>query len=191
MGTVTIAIDHGTVRTGVSITKSGGIASPYSLPILTNYRTHAELAELILKIIRRENVSQIVVGLPLRKQPTKEQGLENTQTAIVRSFVRIFANFLADRGEDRVRVFLYDERFSSKMAKSMGGRELLDSDSAGVVLANFVEEGQRGGLQNLEEVNIDYANCEDSGGKGDIVPRVLSRKERRKAMMEEQNVEGK
>ena len=151
----------------------------------------------------REGVDQIVIGLPLRKKAIKNQGLENTQTVIVRKFASILVRIISERVSTKFRVFLFDERFSSKMAKAMGGGgELLDGESAGVILESFYSRcGVSGGLgvANLEEMKIPFPEFfgDVDVGKGDEMQEItgsvdesrheknymMSRKERREMMM--------
>jgi putative Holliday junction resolvase len=59
----TLAIDLGTRRVGLALSDEGGrLATPYDVLLVDS---HAGAVEPVLKVIAREEVRRIVVGLPL------------------------------------------------------------------------------------------------------------------------------
>lgn len=97
-----LALDHGTVRTGVAVTDpSRTIASP--LTVIQKAGSAAGLDEL-RTIIAEHEVVHVVVGLP-----TGLRG-DTAQTQRARSFAARLRTQLS------VPVEMYDERFTSRMA---------------------------------------------------------------------------
>ncbi|GMI61175.1 hypothetical protein ScalyP_jg8742 [Parmales sp. scaly parma] len=201
LGVATLGIDHGTVRCGIAITKSGGIASPEPLTILSSVAASAvasttflpssdsdsapppppppkkkkpkkpkydeeNLCRQILQVVKRESAKQIVIGMPYRKNRNKDTGFENTQTTIVRRFGSSLAKCIALSGIAGLRVFYWDERFSSKAVKAarMGSgaaapkdNDFLDAESAGMILDHFYKTAGKAKFgEILEEVYVPY-----------------------------------
>ena len=148
-----IGVDYGLVRTGIAVTTSGGY-SPRPLAILTGYvNNSASLSSRILDLALSERASDIVLGLPLHKN-----GTHSEQSNITRSFGRYLARETRRRcGRHGARVVLYDERYTSKEARSriaaecMSGNgrvpsrdELsgtLDADAACIILEQYYRDG--------------------------------------------------
>jgi len=148
-----IGVDYGLVRTGIAVTTSGGY-SPRPLAILTGYvNNSASLSSRILDLALSERASDIVLGLPLHKN-----GTHSEQSNITRSFGRYLARETRRRcGRCDVRVVLYDERYTSKEARSRiaaecmsrNGRVLskdelsgtLDADAACIILEQYYRDG--------------------------------------------------
>ena len=110
----TLAIDLGSRRVGLALSDEGGrFATPYDVLAVTS----PELAaELVLKVLQKEGVQRLVVGLPLN--------MDGTAGAPARSAV-VWGRQLAARSG--MPVAFVDERLSSFDAE----QRLIDRKRAG------------------------------------------------------------
>ena len=125
-----IGIDWGARRTGVAITDESR-EFVFVRPVVVALNSD-DLVEKITQIINSENVSGVVVGLPLRMD-----GTESDTTQNVRAFVSALEKNLG------VPICMLDETLSSASAQEDMGRvrrvdikQKLDSESARVILEN-------------------------------------------------------
>ena len=120
-----VALDHGTVRTGVAVSdQTGTLARP--LTVVVRVGTDAGFAAL-LELLESERPERIVVGLPLSLD-----GGEHGQARLARAF----AARLAEAVE--VPVELFDERFTSRLADQRGGTAARDARAAATLLADYL-----------------------------------------------------
>lgn len=118
-----LALDVGDRRIGLAVgDRGGGIARP--LPTLRRRSVAADL-EAIRMVVRKEEVSALLIGLPLTLR-----GEEGPQAARVRRF----ADACAVLG---LPVELHDERFTSAEALHQGARDI-DAGAAAVLLEDFL-----------------------------------------------------
>lgn len=140
-----IGVDYGLVRTGVAVTVG---YDPTPLAILTDYDYNNTLVcTSVLDYARAQQVSKIIVGLPLHKN-----GTVANQTNLTLVFAEELAHrTLATLGPD-VFVELWDERYTSKEAAARAhaldpGRALygsLDADAACIILEHYYSDGGQG-----------------------------------------------
>ena len=135
-----LGLDWGACRTGVAVSDASGDFVFARPPIVTAANDTDALVNSIVEIIAGENISGIVIGLPLRTD-----GTESETTAAVRKF----ANTLATRTE--IPIVFIDETLSSMSAQEQMGRirmhdikEKLDSNAARVILENAIAMMRRG-----------------------------------------------
>ncbi|HEY5388021.1 MAG TPA: Holliday junction resolvase RuvX [Thermoleophilia bacterium] len=120
-----LALDHGTVRTGVAVSDpTGTLARP--LTVVAKVDGDAGFATL-LKLLADEAPERIVVGLPVSLD-----GTERDQAARARAFAARLAAAVD------VPVALYDERFTSKLADQRGGRAARDARAAATLLEDYL-----------------------------------------------------
>lgn len=130
-----LAIDYGKKRTGIAV------SDPLKLIAggLTTVAT-AELMKFLQTYVQKENVGQIVVGLP-----TTVAGTPSENQARVRSFVGKLRKIMP-----QIPVTFYDERFTSAIAHQamlMGGmkkkdrqnKAKVDEISATIILQSYME----------------------------------------------------
>lgn len=118
-----LALDVGDRRIGLAVGDvGGGIARP--LRTLQRRGVAADVAA-IREIARKEEVSALLIGLPLTLS-----GEEGHQAGRVRRF----AEACADVG---LPIELYDERFTSAEAVHQGARDV-DAGAAAVLLEDFL-----------------------------------------------------
>lgn len=133
---VVMSIDYGIKKVGIAICDpTMSITMPYKT-IVENKMLR--LIDIIRKIVEDKQVIYIVLGMPLNLDNSS-----NKQTEIVKHF----ANTLVKRIE--VPIFLYDERFSSRVAdemlKNIGlnrkrRSNIDDAIAAKIILDDFLSE---------------------------------------------------
>lgn len=130
-----VAIDYGAKRTGLAVTDPlGMIASPYdTIP------THT-LMDFLKAYFEKEEVSEVVIGMPKNTDGTPTNATPLVEAAVNR-FRKLFPN---------KKLFLHDERFTSKMAldamiaggskkKDRQNKGNIDKVSAAIILQSYLE----------------------------------------------------
>lgn len=119
-----LALDVGDRRIGLAVgDEGGGIARPLRT---LRRRSVAADVEAIGDVARREEVSGLLIGLPLTLR-----GEEGPQAARVRRFAEACASL-------GLSLELYDERFTTSEA-SMQGATDVDAGAASVLLEDFLK----------------------------------------------------
>lgn len=139
LGVKSIGVDYGLARTGIAVTvgynpKPLGIISEPNVTLVVNEVVH---------YCRSERANQVVVGLPLHKN-----GTEAEQSNITRIFAMELARQSLQRLGPQVRIFLMDERYSSKEAAARAHSQdpnrylygTLDAEAACIILENYYED---------------------------------------------------
>lgn len=120
-----VALDHGTVRTGVAVSdETGTVARP--LTVVERVGTDAGFAALIA-LLEAERPERIVVGLPVSLG-----GGEHGQARSARAFAARLSAAV------EVPVVLFDERFTSKLADQRGGAAARDARAAATLLEDYL-----------------------------------------------------
>ena len=144
LGTKSIGVDYGLVKTGVALTVG---YEPKPLTILRDLnRTH--VVQDIVRLAQLERASQIVVGLPLHKNGTVAE-----QTNLTLDFAHELALWTMRELGPNVPIILWDERYTSKAAVALGGGGsnlygTLDDSAACIILecyykSDFSEDALR------------------------------------------------
>lgn len=122
-----LGIDFGLKRTGIAISDAQGkIAFPYSVIMFRNFKTF--LTEL-KKIVQQENISTVVIGLPLGMDQQDTQ-----QTRITREAVQHIKTTLA------VPVVLENEILTSQLAERTNpSGDKNDAAAAALILQSFLD----------------------------------------------------
>jgi putative holliday junction resolvase len=104
-----LALDYGSARCGCALSDpTGTIVTPVdAVARPASRRGFARLSELV----REREVERVIVGLPL--------SLSGDDTEQTRE-TRAFASELSQRLGDGVRVEMHDERFTTRMAQTIG-----------------------------------------------------------------------
>ncbi len=120
-----VALDHGTVRTGVAVCdRTGTVARP--LTVVERVGTEAGFATL-LALLEEQQPERIVVGLPLSLD-----GREHAQARLARAFSERLAAVV------EAPVELFDERYTSKLADQRGGVAARDARAAATLLEDYL-----------------------------------------------------
>lgn len=133
-----LAIDYGAKRTGLAVTDPSRIIAT----ALDTVPSHT-LMDFLKNYFQKEAVSEVVFGMPKQLD-----GSPTNATALVEAAVNRFKKLFPDK-----KLFLHDERFTSKMAlESMiaGGsrkkdrrkKENIDKVSATIILQSYMEAHQ-------------------------------------------------
>jgi putative pre-16S rRNA nuclease len=121
----TMALDFGAARTGVAVSDpTGTLARP--LCVVERAAEEAGLAELA-RLVRDEAVELVVVGLPLTLRGTRGE-----QAAATERFVE------ALRGVVNVPVVLFDERFTTDLARQTPSAAPEDARAAAHLLSSYL-----------------------------------------------------
>jgi putative pre-16S rRNA nuclease len=120
-----MALDFGAARTGVAVSDpTGTLARP--LCVVERAAEEAGLAELA-RLVRDEAVELVVVGLPLTLRGTRGE-----QAAATERFVE------ALRGVVNVPVVLFDERFTTDLARQTPSAAPEDARAAAHLLSSYL-----------------------------------------------------
>jgi putative holliday junction resolvase len=120
-----LALDHGRARCGVAVSDpTGTLATPLE-PVLRP-DTKKGLARL-RALVEETGAERVLVGLPVSLS-----GGDSDQTREARAFAERL------RGVLRVPVELYDERFTTSLARQAGGSAALDSRAAAILLDEWL-----------------------------------------------------
>lgn len=120
-----LALDHGTVRTGVAVSdETATLARP--LTVVERVGTEAGFSAL-LALLETERPERIVVGLPVSLG-----GGENQQARLARAFAARLA------GAVDTPVELLDERFTTRLADQRGGSAARDARAAATLLEDYL-----------------------------------------------------
>lgn len=121
-----IALDVGLKRIGVAFCDTSvGIVFPRK-PIIVESEDKA--IEEIKNIVVREKIDRVVVGLPMNF---------NSSRSKIQEYIEEFSSKLKERLG--VRVELFDERFTTRIAENLGiGKKNIDSVSASILLEDYV-----------------------------------------------------
>jgi putative holliday junction resolvase len=133
-----IALDYGSARCGVAVSDpSGTLATPLEPVLRPGTRKGMQrLAALVAEL----EAERVVVGLPVSLR-----GGDSAQTAETRAFAERL------RGVVAVPVELYDERFTTSLAQSIGGSGALDSRAAAVLLDEWLTVARNLPIEGSEE----------------------------------------
>lgn len=120
-----LALDYGSVRTGVAVSDpSGTIARP----VCVVERAHTEKGmQRIVELVGEESVEQVIVGLPLTLRGERGQQARASEQ---------FANRL--RKLVGVPVVMFDERFTTDLAQQTPAEADLDALAAAHLLSTYL-----------------------------------------------------
>ena len=121
-----LALDYGSARCGVAVSDpTGTLATP--LEAIAAPATRRGL-QRIATLVAQHEAGRVVVGLPVSLS-----GGDSAQTREARDFARRLEEIL-----DNVPVELYDERFTTRLARRSGGRASEDSRAAAILLGDWL-----------------------------------------------------
>jgi putative Holliday junction resolvase len=127
-----LALDYGSARTGVAVSDpTGTVARP--LEVVERAGSEPGL-ERVLELARREGVERIVVGLPITLRG--EHGAQAEETE------RFVASL---RAATQLPVESFDERFTTRLARSTSGKAPEDALAAAHLLSGYLtwQSGRR------------------------------------------------
>jgi putative pre-16S rRNA nuclease len=136
-----LGIDYGERRIGIAVSDENKKYS-FSRNYLIN---DSKLYTTLLDIIRKENISKIIIGYPLNFKSEK-----TIQSLKIEIFKSRLEEFLKGKTNEPEIVF-YDERFTSKLAeniimnsglkkKKRQEKGLVDSLSAQIILQDYMDK---------------------------------------------------
>ena len=120
-----MALDFGSARTGVAVSDpTGTLARP--LCVVEKAASEAGLAEL-QRLVRDEAAERVVVGLPLTLR-----GARGEQAVATERFVEALRRVV------EVPVVLYDERFTTELARQTPSAAAEDARAAAHLLSGYL-----------------------------------------------------
>ncbi|MEP0813774.1 MAG: Holliday junction resolvase RuvX [bacterium] len=166
-----LALDIGSVRTGVAVSDSGGVlASPAGTIEASDFKEiAAELGRLLESLAKEGRIegtrdfAAIIVGLPLGKS-----GEETERTTNIRIIGELLA---ADFG---LPVHFVDERYSTRRMKAadresgrreMKGRENIDARAAAEILQGWLDARRMRGVSSDYDDSPEGSKPIDAGGE--------------------------
>lgn len=120
-----LGIDYGSKKTGLAIAygeKEGFIVVGH-----TTLDNNTLLVSNLLKIIQEENITTVVVGLPLGLK-----GLKTSQTTETEDFINVLKDNL------NISIVTEDERFTSTLADQLGGKKTNHEGAAKLILEGYI-----------------------------------------------------
>ncbi len=136
-----MGIDFGLARIGIALSdETKFLASPY---LTYKRKNEKEDIDFFVDLIRRQNVDEIVCGLPLNMQGEEQQIAQYT-----REFINKLMSSLDIQSDKKIKVEFVDERMSSVMADDIlkktikdwkKRKEKLDSVSASIILQDYLD----------------------------------------------------
>jgi putative Holliday junction resolvase len=133
-----LALDHGSVRCGVAVSDpTGTLATPLE-PVLRP-DTRKGLRRL-QAVVEETGAERVIVGLPVSLA-----GGDSDQTRAARAFAERLQGVLP------VPVELYDERFTTTLARQAGGAASLDSRAAAVLLDEWLTGSRHLPIEGAKE----------------------------------------
>lgn len=133
-----LAIDYGTKRTGIAVSDTLQIIANG----LATVTTHT-LFSFLKDYIEKEDISQIIIGLPKQADNSDSENMKHVELFKQR-LTKLYPN---------LPIVLYDERYTSVLAhramidgglkkKSRANKELVDKLSAVILLQSYMESKQ-------------------------------------------------
>jgi len=144
-----LGIDYGEKRVGIAVSDENKKYS-FSRDFIEN---DAKFYNQLLKIIKEEKISKIILGYPLNMSSEK-----TNQTRKVEDFRSKLENFLKKNSEEAEIIF-FDERFTSRIAEShlkhsclkkstRQNKGLIDSASAQIILQDYIDKTNNSTINN-------------------------------------------
>jgi putative Holliday junction resolvase len=125
VGVRVLALDHGSARCGVAVSDpSGTLATPLEPVLAPDTRKGLQR---VRAVVAETGAERVIVGLPVSLR-----GGDSAQTRAARAFAERLQAILP------VPVELYDERFTTSLARQAGGTASLDSRAAAVLLDEWL-----------------------------------------------------
>ncbi len=121
-----LGIDYGRMRTGIALSDPDG---RMAFPERVILGAGAQVIQAVGKIADAEDVSVIVVGLPI--------GLDGKDTAETKE-VRQFVGQLS--AAVRVPVYFENEMLTTRMAEAAGKGKMSDASAAAIILQSYLDK---------------------------------------------------
>ncbi len=132
-----LAIDYGTVRTGIAISDPLGILASGLTTLATKHKSLAEVADMIAVLVREHQITDILLGLPKRTD-----GKVGDKEVLVRELEK---ELLRATG---IVPILFDERYTTVIAqrimrennvKTHKRKAIVDQIAAEILLQDYLD----------------------------------------------------
>lgn len=140
MDTKYLGIDFGLRRIGISVSDTNKKYAFQRQHIVND----ARVMETILKLIREENITKVIIGYPLRFNSEKTHSTEEVEK------FRDKLNAVLKKNSIDAELIYFDERFTSSLAsynlassglskKKRQNKGIIDSISAQIILQDYID----------------------------------------------------
>lgn len=137
-----LGIDLGSVRIGIALSDpSRTVASPHS--VVRRSRDHATDHRAILDMVRAEEVTAIVVGLPLSMSGASGPAARAAQAEIEELQTAVGADILVIAHDERLTTVTAERSLGNARMKRARRREVVDKVAAAVMLQSWLDAAPR------------------------------------------------
>ncbi len=135
----TLAIDWGRKRVGVALSDPEGLlASPYdTLPA----KPRSRLMEAIGRIVKKENVERIIVGLPLNMNGTEGRSVEEARALVVQIGA---LDIPVEMIDERLTSWEAEKRLIASGRKPSRDKARIDRAAAAILLQSYLDNRREG-----------------------------------------------
>lgn len=132
-----LGIDYGNKRIGISVSdESNSIANPYTTIINKDFKT---VISQIVKIIKDEDITDIVIGIPLSFEFSNTEQTELTQK---------FINYLKTKLPE-INIHVENEILSTREAENKldninNKKSIIDQTASCLILQGYIDKNQYG-----------------------------------------------
>eukprot|EP01040_Poterioochromonas_malhamensis_P010645 gene10645-11592_t len=147
---VRIGVDYGPRFIGVAYSDIFGEVHP--LFVIHNKNNLTMISDQIFRLAKYRSASEIVVGIPLtgRNAGDLQRTINNFNGQLCLNFSKVLQSVITHRSNGRLKVKLFDERFTTSEAKLKiaysNSKASVDSMSAACLLERYLEDKGRGSL---------------------------------------------
>lgn len=136
-----LGIDYGPRLIGIGLSNKLGIVSP--LLALPNHRNLTKISEEIAEIVLSKQVTDVILGIPLDSNGRLHYKVRNFNGRLCLDFSRVLSCII-NQNCPKAKVFLVDERFSTREAKFRLSQERIkasvDAMAAACLIERFIED---------------------------------------------------
>ena len=147
VGRPRIALDYGPRLIGLACSDIFGVVTP--LCTLCNDGDLVELSRKVLQYARREGATEAIVGLPTDSNGKVSYDVRNFNGNLCLDFATVLSS-VAGEEMNKLKVFLFDERYTTREAKARMKEEKirssLDAMAAACLLQRYLEDQGEGAL---------------------------------------------
>ena len=110
-----IGVDYGPRFIGVAYADFFGNVNTHSM--ISNNGNLTKISEELFTIARSFGATEIVLGVPVGRTGVLDYNVRNFNGQLCLNFSRVLASVVQHETQDRMKVILYDERYTTQEAK--------------------------------------------------------------------------
>jgi putative holliday junction resolvase len=132
-----LGIDYGNKRIGISISdESNAIANPYTTIINKDFKT---VISQIVKIIKDEEITDIVIGIPLSFEFSNTE-----QTELTQKFINYLKLKLPEINTHVENEILSTREAENKLDNINNKKSIIDQTASCLILQGYIDKNQYG-----------------------------------------------